>query len=155
MVEPAPRSATAATRRAMQGNRNRDTRPELAVRSAAHRLGLRFRVAARPLADLPRTADLVFRPAKVAVFVDGCYWHGCPDHLRLPARNSEYWTAKIERNRRRDADTDARLLSAGWLAVHVWEHEDPSLAAERIHATIVDRRSSDVVQTGRSGTGPL
>jgi DNA mismatch endonuclease (patch repair protein) len=124
----------------MQGNRNRDTRPEIAVRSAAHRLGLRFRVAARPLPDLRRTADLVFRPAKVAVFVDGCYWHGCPEHLRLPARNSAYWTAKIERNRRRDADTDARLSADGWLAVHVWEHEDPAAAAERIRAAVVSRR---------------
>jgi DNA mismatch endonuclease (patch repair protein) len=138
----APRSATAATRSAMQGNRNRDTRPELAVRSAAHRLGLRFRVAARPLPGLRRTADLVFRPAKVAVFVDGCYWHGCPDHLRLPARNTAYWTAKIERNRARDADTDERLRGEGWLAVHVWEHEDPMLAAERIRAEVVVRRSS-------------
>ena len=133
-------AASPAARRAMQGNRRRDTRPELAVRSAAHRRGLRFRVAARPLPDVPRTADLVFRPARVAVFVDGCFWHGCQQHLRLPARNADYWTAKIDRNRRRDADTDERLQAAGWLPVHVWEHDDPAAAAEVIEQAVRQRR---------------
>ncbi len=120
----------------MLGNRNRDTRPELAVRSAVHRLGLRYRVASRPLPGLRRTADLVFRRARVAVFVDGCFWHGCPDHHVLPATNSDYWTGKVGINRARDTDTDQRLAAAGWECVRIWEHEDPSEAALRIERIV-------------------
>lgn len=116
----------------MRGNRRRDTRPEMAVRRAVHALGLRYRVDTRPLADLNRRADLVFRRAKVAVFIDGCYWHGCPQHATTARTNSEYWSAKIQRNRERDADTNARLIEADWTVVRVWEHDHPVLAAEEI-----------------------
>ena len=120
----------------MRGNRNRDTRPELAVRSAVHALGLRYRVAARPIAGVRRSADLVFRRRRVAVFVDGCYWHGCPDHFVLPRTNVDYWAAKIERNRERDAETDALLAEAGWTVVRVWEHEDPRQGADRVREVL-------------------
>ena len=120
----------------MQGNRSRDTKPELAVRSAVHRRGLRFRVAARPLAELRRTADMVFRKDRVAVFVDGCYWHGCPDHHTQPATNSEYWKSKIGTNIARDADTNARLEAAGWTVLRFWEHEDPEAVAETVLARV-------------------
>ena len=120
----------------MRGNRNRDTRPEMAVRSAVHALGLRYRVAGRPIAGVRRTADLVFRRRRVAVFVDGCFWHGCPDHFRVPSTHVEYWTAKIERNRERDIETDALLAEAGWTAVRVWEHEDPRQGAERVREVL-------------------
>ena len=120
----------------MRGNRNRDTRPEMAVRSAVHALGLRYRVAGRPIAGVRRTADLVFRRRRVAVFVDGCFWHGCPDHFRVPGTHVEYWTAKIERNRERDIETDALLAEAGWMAVRVWEHEDPRQGAERVREVL-------------------
>jgi DNA mismatch endonuclease (patch repair protein) len=92
-------------RKTMIACRNRDTRPEIALRSAVHRLGLRFRVAARPLPGMRRTADLVFRGPKVAVFVDGCFWHGCPLHFEPPKTNQDYWDTKIAGNRRRDSDT--------------------------------------------------
>jgi DNA mismatch endonuclease (patch repair protein) len=128
----------------MQGNRNRDTRPELAVRTAVHALGLRYRVAARPIREVRRTADLVFRGARLAVFVDGCFWHGCPDHFVSPRTNAAYWDAKIGRNRERDVETDALLADAGWSVVRVWEHEEPTAGAARVRDAIahhrVDRR---------------
>ena len=120
----------------MRCNRNRDTRPELAVRSAVHALGLRYRVAARPIAGVRRSADLVFRRRRVAVFVDGCYWHGCPDHFVLPRTNVDYWSAKIGRNRARDAETDALLAEAGWTVIRVWEHEDPRQGADRVREVL-------------------
>lgn len=122
----------------MRGNRSRDTRPELAVRSAVHRRGLRYRVSIRPLPEVRRTADLVFVAARVAVFVDGCYWHGCPEHYVPSLSNQEYWTQKISGNRARDADTDTQLLARGWMPVRVWAHEDPEDAADRILKIVRD-----------------
>jgi DNA mismatch endonuclease (patch repair protein) len=127
-------------RNVMRGNRSRDTRPELAVRSAVHRRGLRYRVSARPLPNIRRSADLVFAKARVAIFVDGCYWHGCPEHYVPSLSNQEYWNEKISRNRARDADTDARLLAQGWLPVRIWAHEDPEQSADLI-ARVVQERS--------------
>lgn len=126
----------------MQGNVSRDTSPELAVRRAAHRLGLRYRVSRRPLPDLPRTADMVFKSPRVAVFIDGCYWHGCPHHFKPPTTNSGYWKPKIERNIQRDADTNRRLRAAGWLALRFWEHEDPEYAAAAIYRHVRGKLSS-------------
>lgn len=123
----------------MLGNRRRDTKPELAVRRAAHALGLRYRVDTRPLPELNRRADLVFPRAKVAVFVDGCYWHGCLEHGTTAKANATYWGTKIQRNRDRDRDTDARLTDAGWAVVRVWEHEDPGDAAAEIAAAVRGR----------------
>lgn len=125
-------ASSVARRHVMQGNRSRDTRPELLVRSAVHAMGLRYRVAERPLRDVRRTADMVFRRARVAVFCDGCFWHGCPDHYKPPRRNSDYWHPKIERNIQRDRETDGLLLAAGWIPLRFWEHEDPLNVAQRI-----------------------
>ncbi len=125
----------------MQANRSRDTSPELALRRLLHAAGLRYRVSTRPLAEVRRTADLVFRPALVAVFVDGCFWHGCPDHGSSPKTNSDYWTPKLARNAERDRETDELLDKAGWISVRVWEHEDPHEAATRIEALVLDRRT--------------
>src|SRR5260370_36765972 len=97
-------------RHVMRGNRSRETRPELAVRSAVHSLGLRYRVSVSPLKHVRRSADMVFVSARVAVFVDGCFWHGCPEHYVPSISNREYWADKIFRNRARDSDTDCRLL---------------------------------------------
>jgi DNA mismatch endonuclease (patch repair protein) len=119
----------------MLGNRRRDTAPEKALRSAVHRLGLRFRVAARPAATT-RTADLVFSRARVAVFMDGCYWHGCPEHFTPPRTNPDYWREKIGRNVSRDRDTNEQLTQAGWIALRIWEHEPVNEAAQRV-ATVV------------------
>ncbi|XVV07826.1 very short patch repair endonuclease [Actinosynnema sp. CA-248983] len=124
----------------MSRQRSRDTGIEVALRRELHRLGLRYRVHQRPVRAVRREADVVFGPAKVAVFVDGCFWHGCPDHGTWPKRNSDFWRTKIETNQVRDANTDALLSEAGWLAVRVWEHEDPTTAAAKIHETVLSRR---------------
>lgn len=125
-------ASSTRARNVMRGNRSRDTRPEMAVRSAVHRRGLRYKVSARPLTGLRRSADLVFVKARVAVFVDGCYWHGCPEHYVPSITNREYWAEKISRNRDRDADTDARLVAAGWRPIRVWAHDDPEKVADLI-----------------------
>ncbi len=124
----------------MRGNRSRDTSPEMAARRALHAMGLRYRMNARPLPELRRTADIVFRPAKVAVFIDGCFWHGCPEHYREPASNIEYWWPKIARNRERDAETMAALVAAGWLVLRFWEHDLYTLAVETIAKVVRERR---------------
>lgn len=129
-------------RKVMLGNRSRDTRPELAVRSAVHRMGLRYRVDARPIKGIRRTADLVFASARVAVFVDGCFWHGCPAHYVPSDVNREYWAAKISRNQARDSDTNHRLADEGWLPIRIWAHEDPQQAAQLI-ATAVRQRARE------------
>jgi DNA mismatch endonuclease, patch repair protein len=116
----------------MQATPRRDTRPELALRSALHRLGLRYFVHRRPVASVRREADVVFPKARVAVFLDSCFWHRCPDHMTWPDHNADWWRAKIDANYERDRDTDARLIAAGWLPIRVWEHEDPTRAAARI-----------------------
>ncbi|MFE0000619.1 very short patch repair endonuclease [[Kitasatospora] papulosa] len=129
-------ASSSATRSVMRGNRGRDTAPELRIRSLLHQEGLRYRVSARPLPGVRRTADLVFSRARVAVFVDGCFWHGCADHCRPARTNSDFWRTKIEGNRARDAQTDQILADAGWRAIRIWEHEDPVRAARRIAAAV-------------------
>lgn len=128
-------------RASMRANRGRDTKPEVALRSAVHARGLRYRVSARPIKELRRTADLVFPSEQVAVFLDGCFWHGCPQHHTLAATNGTYWAEKVKGNRARDADTDRRLRAAGWLVVRVWEHEPPEKAATRVTQVVLSRRA--------------
>ncbi|WP_436892219.1 very short patch repair endonuclease [Nocardiopsis dassonvillei] len=120
----------------MRANRGRDTGPELALRRLVHAAGLRYRVSARPLPALRRTADLVFTRRRVAVFVDGCFWHGCPEHHTRARTNAAYWADKVAANRARDADTDRRLAEAGWTVLRFWEHEDPAAAAARVVAAV-------------------
>ena len=134
-------ASSEATRRRMQANKAGHTRPELALRRAVHAAGLRFRTGARPVSSLRRTADLVFPREKVAVFLDGCFFHGCPAHFKAPRTNSGYWHGKILRNVRRDRDTDEILMQAGWVTVRVWEHEDPTEAAIRVDAIVRVRRA--------------
>ncbi|MER5875805.1 MULTISPECIES: very short patch repair endonuclease [unclassified Streptomyces] len=134
-------ASSAARRRNMQAIRSRDTKPEWLIRRLVHAQGLRYRVSARPLPDLRRTADMVFRPAKVAVFIDGCYWHGCPEHYVPPRTNSGYWSEKVVRNVKRDRDTDQRLADAGWLVLRFWEHESSERCAENIAAAVLARRT--------------
>ena len=127
----------------MQGNRSRDTKPELAARSAIHAQGLRYRVGTRPLPGLRRTADVVFRRDKIAVFLDGCFWHGCFEHHTRPSTNSEYWLAKISGNIERDKDTNVRLEQAGWTVLRFWEHESPEMVAEVVQQTVRASRARD------------
>ena len=134
-------ASSPAIRATMRGNRSRDTAPELALRSALHRRGLRFRVDRAPLPGLRRRADVVFGPTRVAVFVHGCFWHGCPEHYIAPRANREFWRAKVEGTRARDVDTGRVLIEAGWEVVVVWEHDDAEVAAERIAVLVSDRRA--------------
>lgn len=129
-------ASSPSVRAVMRANRSRDTRPELRLRSLLHKQGLRYRVAARPLPELRRTADLIFSRSKVAVFVDGCFWHGCPEHLRESHKNVEFWRSKIEGNKARDAETDRLLQEAGWTVIRVWEHEVSDVAAERVISVV-------------------
>jgi DNA mismatch endonuclease (patch repair protein) len=101
---------------------------------------LRYRVGVRPLADLRRTADVVFPREHVAVFIDGCFWHGCPDHYRPSSTNVKYWADKVEKNARRDAETNALLSAAGWTVVRGWEHENPIDVAERAREAVMAAR---------------
>lgn len=133
---PASWASSEAVRAVMKANRGRDTRPELALRSAVHALGLRYRVGTRPLPRLRRTADLIFPRIKVAVFLDGCFWHGCPEHYRPSRINASFWTTKITDNQKRDLDTDRQLADAGWTVIRVWEHENPAEAAIRIESAV-------------------
>ena len=116
--------------------RQRDTAAEMALRRELHLRNLRYRVNYTVLDHPRRVADVAFPRLKLAIFVDGCFWHGCPEHASWPKTNAAYWLAKIEANRARDADTTTRLLAAGWHVVRVWEHEKPVDAAERIERRI-------------------
>jgi DNA mismatch endonuclease (patch repair protein) len=127
----------------MRGNRRADTGPEIALRRELHRRGLRFRkdLPLRPAAKL-RRVDIVFPRAKLAVFVDGCFWHGCPQHGNQPKANEAYWQPKLARNKARDALVTSELEAAGWTVIRVWEHEDVISAANRIehaHQALIGR----------------
>ncbi|WP_318533266.1 MULTISPECIES: very short patch repair endonuclease [Actinoalloteichus] len=124
----------------MKQVRSRDTTPELRLRTELHRRGLRYRVDRRPVPALRRRADIVFGPARLSVMVDGCFWHGCPDHHRPSRRNSQFWSDKIAANQRRDRETDVLLTEAGWLVIRIWEHENPIAAADRVEAAVTSRR---------------
>ena len=120
--------------------RQRDTAAELALRRELYKRNLRYRVDYKVLDRPRRVADVVFPGLKVAVFVDGCFWHGCPEHATWPKTNSDFWRSKIEANRTRDDDTNARLIAAGWHVVRVWEHELPTDAADRIERLVQSLR---------------
>ncbi|MEA3078002.1 MAG: mismatch endonuclease, patch repair protein [Actinomycetota bacterium] len=128
MITPSASSVAASTR--MRANRRRDTQPELALRRLLHARGLRYRV------DYPvlprRRADIVFPRRRLAIYVDGCFWHGCPRHATQAKANAGFWQAKIAANRQRDATTCTDLHSSGWTVLRFWEHEDPSTAADEI-----------------------
>lgn len=120
---------------------SRDTVPERVLRSRLHARGLRFRLHRRVLPGVRREVDIVFPTARVAVFIDGCFWHGCPQHASWPKSNATWWRDKLERNRRRDADTDEKLKRAGWTVLRFWEHEDPEAAAVAVEAVVRERMS--------------
>ena len=125
----------------MQRQRTRDTLPELAVRRILHAAGFRYRVDFPPLRGFRRRADVVFGPARVAVFIDGCFWHGCPEHSSdATIANSKYWLEKIRRNRERDLDTDRLLERAGWVSLRAWEHENPAEVAQAVMKVVSARR---------------
>lgn len=109
----------------------RDTKPEIALRRELHRRGLRFRVDYR---SVPGRPDIALTRARIAVFVDGCFWHHCPLHCRMPKNNRRWWEAKLDRNVERDSEKDAQLTDMGWTPLHYWEHDDIDDAADEIVA---------------------
>jgi len=114
----------------------RDTGPEKELRSELHRRGFRFRVDKAPVRGLRSRADIVFGPRKLAVYVDGCFWHCCPEHGSMPKANADFWEEKLARNRERDRQTDRRLRDEGWQVIRIWEHEDAVEAADRVEALL-------------------
>lgn len=146
-----PWASTPGTRASIQSNRGRETSPELAVRCRLHALGLRYRASIRPVSNVRRTADIVFTRRRIAVFIDGCFWRGCPEHYQAPARNAEFWLEKRQRNQERDVETDAKLADAGrrtpdagWRVLRYWEHEvraTPDRVARSIADKVRSRRS--------------
>lgn len=125
----------------MRGNRA-ESAPERALRSELHRLGLRFRKHVAPVQGTRCRPDVVFTLSRVAVFVDGCFWHLCPQHFRPPRANAEWWMTKLERNVERDRQHDEVLRQHGWAVVRVWEHEDVREAARRVERLARTRRGA-------------
>lgn len=133
-VRPTPSSAGVSER--MSRARRRDTEPEMLIRKEAHRRGLRYRVDAAIPGMPRRRADMIFAGAKVAVFVDGCFWHSCPEHTSIPRANREWWVAKLEANQVRDRATNSHLEGLGWTVLRFWEHEDPLTAVDAVEKAV-------------------
>jgi DNA mismatch endonuclease (patch repair protein) len=143
VTAPYPEPRSEAARRFARGNRRSDTKPEVRLRSELHRKGLRFRknmlIRTRSIAVRP---DVVFTRQRLCIFVDGCFWHGCPDHQRVPRNNTAYWQPKLASNVARDRRVDAALRSDNWTVVRIWEHEAVSGAVERVtHALAARERT--------------
>ncbi|MGW0046135.1 very short patch repair endonuclease [Nocardia cyriacigeorgica] len=120
----------------MSRQRRAGTAPELALRRELHRRGLRYFVDRAPIRGQRRRADVVFPRLRVAVYVDGCFWHSCPQHATYPKNNAEWWADKLAANVARDRATDDALAAAGWQVIRIWEHEDPVAAAGRVAAAL-------------------
>lgn len=127
--------------RRMAKVRQKGTGAELALRRELFRRDLRYRVSFQVLNKPRRVADIAFLGLKIAVFVDGCFWHGCPEHATWPKHNADFWRHKIETNRARDADTDARLRAIDWKVLRIWEHESPVAAAETISRLVAKAKA--------------
>lgn len=148
-ARPAPLSKSEQMARV----RSKDTDAELLLRRALWSAGLRYRVTAR---KLPGTPDITFGSTKLAVFVDGCFWHGCPEHYTKPRANDSFWQEKLRRNRARDERVDAELAALGWLSVRVWEHEvyeDVGNVVDRVK-TLVRQRAQSKIVTALTSTMP-
>ncbi|MGA4668902.1 very short patch repair endonuclease [Propionibacteriaceae bacterium Y1923] len=128
--------------RRMVAQKTRDTTPELALRRALHAAGHRYRVNVKVPGAPRRTIDIVFTRQKLAVMVDGCFWHGCPVHSVAPKHNAQWWAEKLARNVARDAETTALLEEAGWTVLRIWEHEDPASALAAVQAALTTPRTT-------------
>ena len=143
-----PPASSAAVAAVMRANRKWDTRPEKLVRSRLHQAGFRFRKHLALLVDdVSVRPDVVFTRSRVAVFVDGCFWHRCPEHGKTPRSHAEYWRQKLQRNEERDRRNDIALRRNGWVVLRFWEHEAPADVVAAIAATL--RASADM--SGRCG----
>ncbi|MFH8891308.1 very short patch repair endonuclease [Streptomyces sp. NPDC017949] len=149
MIPAEPSSAGVSARMSRQAVRN--TAPEVAVRKLLHAAGLRYRLQVKVPGMPRRTIDIAFPGPKVAVFLDGCFWHGCPQHATRPKANAEWWREKLERNMARDRETNEQLTSAGWTVLRFWEHERPEAVAARVIAT---RHAAAPHRTAPLGVAP-
>lgn len=130
----------------MSRQSSRDAAPEVAVRRLLHAAGLRYRVNV-PVPGMPRrTIDIVFTKAKIAVFIDGCFWHGCPEHATQPEANAEWWRTKLDKNMARDVEMTDHLTAEGWTVLRFWEHESPAHVADRVAACVADRRDGQTLE---------
>jgi DNA mismatch endonuclease, patch repair protein len=134
-----PPASSNAIRDRMKRQARSGTRPELTLRRELWHRGLRYRVDVTPIQGLRSRADLVFSRQRVAVYVDGCYWHSCAVHATVPKANRDWWVTKLEANVKRDRDTDAQLEAAGWVVVRVWEHERVVDAADRVEVAVREK----------------
>lgn len=125
-------ASTPGVARSMRANMHRDTKPELAIRRLLHARGLRYRVDMAPWSNKRRRADIVFTRRRLAVFIDGCFWHGCPEHATVPVTNADYWRPKLARNIERDRETTAMAEAEGWTVLRIWEHLPPEEAVRLI-----------------------
>jgi DNA mismatch endonuclease (patch repair protein) len=129
-------------RRSMQSNGPRDTRPEVALRSGLHAAGLRFRKHYRPVKGSRSEVDVAFTRWRLAVQLDGCFWHGCPQHATRPATNEQWWAEKLDANAARDRRTDEMLSEAGWTVLRFWEHEAVVDIVARVCQEVDRRRAT-------------
>lgn len=130
-----------AVSRRMANTRGRDNLAERTLRSTLYKKGFRFRIHYKAIEGVRRTVDIAFPSSRLAIFIDGCFWHGCPIHGTWPKKNATFWRKKIEANRKRDRDTDGKLKVNGWAVIRIWEHEDPEVASRRIVHTLNARAS--------------
>jgi DNA mismatch endonuclease (patch repair protein) len=147
-VRPSPRPLSETVRRQMSAMPTRDTGTEMTLRRELHKRGMRFRVQVQ---TLPGRPDIAFTRARIAVFVDGCFWHRCPVHGTAPKNNAAWWAAKLDANVARDRRKDESLRDLGWLPFHVWEHDDPAVAADTIHRLWQSRVGAAAGQTDDVG----
>ena len=140
-VPPHPGASSEQVSARMSRAPRRETAPELALRRSLHAAGHRFRVVHPVPGNRRRTIDVAFTRARLAVFVDGCFWHGCPVHGTQPRANGQWWAAKLAANRARDVDTDRLLHEAGWSVVRIWEHEDVGTATALVEAALREARA--------------
>ena len=153
-VPPHPGASSAAVSLRMSRARRRDTAPEIALRKFLHADGFRYRIAYPVPGQHRRTIDIAFTRQKLAVFVDGCFWHGCPEHGTSPRANSEWWRRKLEANHDRDLDTNAMLRERGWTVLRIWEHEEAARAAAKVRTFLARSHASALAnRTPPTSTG--
>lgn len=133
-----PAASSEAVRARMSRQRSKDTNAEVEVRRELHARGVRFRTDVKLESDLRTRADIAWRGLRLAVFIDGCFWHGCPTHATRPTANAEWWAEKLDANMKRDRRTDAQLSVRGWVVRRYWEHEAPALVADDLYAVLLE-----------------
>lgn len=138
-----PVASSVSVRSRMSRQRRRDTQAEMLVRQLLHARGVRYRVDARPEPDLRCKGDILWRGLRLIVFIDGCFWHACPDHATSPRANGDWWASKLAENVRRDRRTDSELAARGWTVLRFWEHEEPAAVADAICARLDQLRGAD------------